>query len=360
MEQTWLAGFAQWLRDVTPVPAMQAAIAVVLTAIAAKLVRAAIRVGLDPLVRRLLPAADRLADVAGQAAARSILLGGALVAAVTLAPDREAELWLVAAARTLLVITWVVASVQGATALLAGLSASPTAPAWAAPSAVPLLNNLLRVSVTLVAIYAVLVSWDVDVTGLVASAGLLGIALSFAAQDTLSNLFAGAAIMVDQPYRVGDYIVLDTGERGQVTYVGLRSTRLVTRDDEEISIPNGVIGRAKIINESGGPEARFRLRVRVGVAYGSDIDHVMAVLLGVAAAHPMVSRHPEPRVRLRAFGESAVEFELLAWITNPAQRGLVLHELHCEVYRAFAREAITIPLPQRELHVRDGRADAAD
>ncbi len=86
---------------------------------------------------------------------------------------------------------------------------------------------------------------------------------SLAAQGTLGNLVAGIAILTDKPYRIGDYIVLDTGERGAVTAIALRSTRLLTRDDVEVSIPNGVMGRAKIVNESGSPERKYRLRVPV-------------------------------------------------------------------------------------------------
>ena len=144
--------------------------------------------------------------------------------------------------------------------------------------------------------------WDINVTGLVASAGIVGLALSFAAQDTLSNLFAGVAIMSDRPYELGDFIILDSGERGEVTKIGLRSTRLLTRDDVEISIPNGVMGATKIVNEAGGPPSRYRIRTQVGVAYGSDVDQVAEVLVSVAADHAKVLKSPEPRARFRAFG----------------------------------------------------------
>ena len=360
MNQTYLGGFAQWLRSIVPSPILQAVVAVVLAVLTAKVAGIAVGIVLRPILMRFIPeTATRLTSIARRATSSSILLGGLLVAGTALFPEATTEQWIVAAARTVIAIIWVVAVIQGTTVLLRGLSQSPEAPAWAAPTAVPLINNVLRVTLALVAVYAVLVAWNINVTGLVASAGILGLALSFAAQDTLSNLFAGAAIMIDQPYRVGDYIVLDTGERGQVTYVGLRSTRIVSRDDEEISIPNGIIGRAKIINESGGPVARYRVRLQVAVAYGSDLDQVTRVLLDVASSHAAIIRAPEPRVRFRKFGESGVELELLAWIADPANRGLVIHDLNCAVYRAFVRESITIPFPQRELHLRDHRTEAS-
>jgi small-conductance mechanosensitive channel len=216
----------------------------------------------------------------------------------------------------------------------------------------PLLTNLLAVIVFLTGAYAILLVWGIDVTGLVASAGIVGLALSFAAQDTLANLFAGVAILTDQPYKIGDFIILDTGERGQVTQIGLRSTRLLTREDVEISIPNGVMGAAKIVNEAGGPPHRFRISASVGVSYGSDIDKVMQILMGVAHDHQTVLAEPEPRARFRIFGESSLDFELQCWISRPADRGRVVHELNCEIYRQFAAGGIEIPFPQRDVHIK--------
>jgi small-conductance mechanosensitive channel len=217
----------------------------------------------------------------------------------------------------------------------------------------PLLKNAAAVLLFVAAAYTILIAWDVNVTGLVASAGILGLALSFAAQDTLANLFAGVAILADRPYQIGDYIILDSGERGQVTHIGLRSTRLLTRDDVEVSIPNSVMGNAKIVNEAGGPPSRYRIRASVGVAYGSDIDKVIEVLLGVATDHPKVHANPEPRARFRTFGESSLDFDLLCWIERPAHRGLVLHELNCAIYKRFGAEGIAIPFPQRDLYIKE-------
>ena len=219
-------------------------------------------------------------------------------------------------------------------------------------SMLPLLQTIFKVTLLALAIYFFFLAWNINVTAWLASAGIVGLALSFAAKDTLSNLFAGVSIAADAPYRTGDFIRLDTGERGRVTHIGLRSTRILTRDDVEITIPNGIIGNAKIINEAGGPSARHRIRVPVGVAYGSDIDHVIETLAGVASGHEEVCETPAPRVRFRAFGNSSLDFELLCWINQPVDRGRLLHELNCSVYKAFQREKIEIPFPQHDLHVR--------
>lgn len=215
-----------------------------------------------------------------------------------------------------------------------------------------LLHNVLKIVLVALAVYFMFLAWNIDVTAWLASAGIVGLALSFAAKDTLSNLFAGVSIIVDAPYKTGDFIVLESGQRGVVTEIGLRSTRILTRDDIEITVPNGIIGNGMITNEAGGPSMRHRIRVAVGVAYGSDIDNVIEVLGQVASDHKEILNNPEPRVRFRAFGDSSLDFELLGWIARPVDRGRVRHELNCAVYKAFSENNIEIPFPQRDLHVR--------
>jgi MscS family membrane protein len=201
--------------------------------------------------------------------------------------------------------------------------------------------------------YALLQVWDFDPTPWLASAGVVGIAVGFAAKDTLANLFAGFFIIGDAPYRVGDYVLLDSGERGEITRVGIRSTRMLTRDDIEIVIPNAMMANQKIVNESTGRWIKTRMRLPVGVAYGSDVDRVVEILLGVARAHPTLSQDPEPQVRMQGFGDSSLDFELRCWVNHPSQRGLLTHELYMEIYKALGREEIEIPFPQRDLWVRE-------
>ena len=216
----------------------------------------------------------------------------------------------------------------------------------------PLIQNVAKVVLFALAIYFIFLAWDINVTAWVASAGIVGLALSFAARDTLSNLFAGVSIVMDAPYKNGDYIILESGERGIVTHIGLRSTRLLTRDDIEITVPNGIIGNSTIVNEAGGPSQKHRIRIAVGAAYGSDIDKVIAVLEKVATDHEEVCKSPAPRVRFRNFGDSSLDFELLCWIDQPVDRGRLRHELGVGVYKAFNENGVEIPFPQRDLHVR--------
>ena len=220
------------------------------------------------------------------------------------------------------------------------------------PRTLPLLEMSLKLTVVGVVVYLLFVSWHIDVSAWLASAGVIGIAVGFAAKDTLANLFAGFFILADAPYKLGDYIVIDGGLRGRVTAIGLRSTRILTRDDVEITVPNAVIAASRIINESGGPMAAHRLRLVVGVAYGSDVDTVRATLLACATPDAGLCADPEPRVRFRAFLDSSLKFELLFWIEDPATRGRVLDVMHTRVYNAFREAGIEIPFPQQDVHVR--------
>ena len=115
----------------------------------------------------------------------------------------------------------------------------------------PLFNNLGKIAIGLFGAYFIFLSWNININGILASAGVLGVVLGLAAKDTVANFFAGIFLMADSPFKEGDYILLETGERGYVKSMGLRSTRFLTRDDIEITIPNSVIAASKIVNESG-------------------------------------------------------------------------------------------------------------
>jgi MscS family membrane protein len=216
-----------------------------------------------------------------------------------------------------------------------------------------LFDNLSKVVFIAAAIYFIFIFWNINVSAWLASAGIIGIAVGFAAKDTLANLFSGIFILTDAPYKIGDYINLDTGERGKVTHVGLRSTRLLTRDDVEVTIPNAVMANAKIVNETGGPWEKERVRIKVGVAYGSDVDHLKKILQEIAERHPETCKDPAPRVRFRSFGDFSLDFELLCWITEPEQRGRVVDALNTEIYKRLAKEGIEIPYPKRDVYIKE-------
>ncbi|WP_276278485.1 mechanosensitive ion channel family protein [Haloarcula regularis] len=185
---------------------------------------------------------------------------------------------------------------------------------------------------------------------LLASAGVVGIIVGLAARDTLANFFGSLSLYLDGTYKVGDFVVLETGERGRVEDISVRSTVIRTRDDILVTVPNATLNSAAIVNEST-PRRKRRIRVPVGVAYGTDIDHVQEILMDVAENEELVIERPKPRVRFREFGDSSLNFELLCWVSNPALTARATHKLNSEIYHRFQAEGIEIPFPQRDISV---------
>ncbi len=300
---------------------------------------------------------DKLLEILNKPVFYTVLLVGIDIAIHTLEiPDNLLNI-LVGLIKTAVLLIWTASAWKFATLSLRELSRLPKSYKFVQPRTLPLFDNLGKIVIFSGALYFFLLAWDINITAWLASAGIVGIAVGFAAKDSLANLFAGFFIMVDAPYKVGDFINLDGGERGRVTDIGLRSTRILTTDDVEITIPNSVIAGSKIVNESGGPNEKERIRISVGIAYGTDIDIVRDTLLDIAKSNSYVQDEPEPRVRFREFGESELSFQLLFWIAEPVLRGRVIDQLNSEIYRMFKEKGIEIPFPQRIIHMHPEKED---
>ncbi len=214
-----------------------------------------------------------------------------------------------------------------------------------------LVSNLITILLIVGGSYVMLRVWSLDLTPLLTSAGLVTAVGALAARDALSDFFGGITIFLDRPYHIGDYVVLTSGERGEVVNIGIRSTRIRTRDDVHISVPNSVMVGSKIMNETS-LLPQYRIRCRVGVAYDSDLPEVENILLDSLKDNPYVLKDPEPRVRCRNFGDWSVELELLAWIKDPRNRGFALDLIIREVHQAFRQKKIDIPFPRKEITIR--------
>jgi small-conductance mechanosensitive channel len=254
---------------------------------------------------------------------------------------------------TLVILLWAGALMRMGSAVIAAISHHAHAGSMIQPKSVPLFNLLFKMGVGFLAVYFLFLAWRMDLTAWAASAGIIGVAIGFGAKDTLSNLFAGIFILADAPYQVGDFIQLDGGLRGRVTFIGVRSTRILTLDHVEITVPNGIIGNSRIINEAGGPGIAHRLAVDVSVAYGSDIEHVRQVLLKSAEGIDQLCDEPHPEARCMAFGASGINFKLLVWVREPAQRDPVLDVLHTRVYKAFSAAKIEIPYSKHDVYLKE-------
>lgn len=283
----------------------------------------------------------------------TILLVGIILAYLEFQAPAKLDFFILGILQTAIAFIWAKAFMRVGRILLEAVSENVDDISWIESRTLPLFDIILTVVVVSGFLYAVCIVWKIPLTSWLTSAGILGIAVGFAAKDTLSNLFSGIFIVADAPYQVGDFVVLDNKIRGQVLDIGMRSTRLLTRDDVEITVPNAVIANSQIINQTGGPYEKMRVRVKVQVGYGSDVDLVEQVLLGCVEGASHVSSDPAPRVRFRAFGDSGLAFELLAWIEEPVYHGRVLHQLNKRVYEAFNQHNIEIPFSKHDLYVKE-------
>jgi small-conductance mechanosensitive channel len=341
------------LAKIAPNPYLRALVIIVVFYLLAKILDVVINRVIKKWIKRTsFTLDDQILDIFHRPVFVSVMLFGLALAAEQITMPDAVRFLTISGLKTVAIFIWAGAAGRFLKLLLGLLSRDQLRFPLVQERTLPLFNNLLMILVVGLSAYFIFLAWEIDVTAWMASAGILGLAISFAAKDSLANLFSGVFIIADAPYKLGDFIVLDSGERGEVTHIGIRSTRLLTRDDVEITVPNTIMGNAKITNEAGGPHEKYRIRVKVGVAYGSELKKVSDVLLDVARCHPEVCKTPEPRVRFRAFGGSSLDHELLCWVERPVLRGRVLHMLNTEIYNRFIAEGIEIPFPQRDVHLR--------
>lgn len=216
----------------------------------------------------------------------------------------------------------------------------------------PFINNVSRIILyTSVALF-IMWLYKIDITPALASAGVVGVALAFAAKDFIANVFGGISVFFDRPYTVGDYVIIADKYRGEVLEIGMRSTRIKTRDNVMLTVPNSVLITNAIINESGF-DPRLRIRLPMQISYHEDVERVEQILLEVAHFSQHVLKEPKPLVRFREFGDSGIKLELLVTIAHPGQKGFVMHELLKLVNQRFKSEHISIPYPQRDIHVKN-------
>jgi len=185
-------------------------------------------------------------------------------------------------------------------------------------------------------------------------AGALSVGIGFGLQNIVNNFVSGLIILFERPIKTGDWIVVG-GTEGYVKRIRIRSTQIQTFDRADVIVPNSELISNQVTNwmldnESG------RLRLPVGVAYGSDTDKVREILERVALDHPDIISNglmPKPRILFREFGDSSLNFELLAFIHNIDERLRVVSDLNFAVDKAFREAGIEIPFPQRDVHLRD-------
>ncbi len=181
--------------------------------------------------------------------------------------------------------------------------------------------------------------------------GALGVGVGFGLQNIINNFVSGLILQFERPIRVADVVEVQAGLTGTVTRIGIRSSTVQTFQGAEVIIPNATFISGNVTNWTLS-EAKRRLELPVGVAYGSDPKLVKALLERPAVHHPDVLTSPEPAVFFKGFGESSLDFELQFWVMQESNTVKVKSEVALEVMRLLSEANIEIPFPQRDLHLR--------
>ena len=210
----------------------------------------------------------------------------------------------------------------------------------------PIVENVWDVGVVAVLVLALLDVWGISVTALLAPAGLLGIAVGFAARESIANFFGSIALYADETYERGDYIELENGTAGTVRDISVRSTVIQTLGGDLVTVPNAELNNAKVTNRSA-PGAT-RVTAEVGVEYGVDPTTVKSLLR--EAAEPLSETRPS-QAFLQSFGDSAIGFGVAVWIDDAAAHPAVRDELNVAVYEALTAADIEMPYPRRDVSI---------
>lgn len=215
---------------------------------------------------------------------------------------------------------------------------------------IPLFTRLLKIVVFSLSAIIILKKLEQDISGLVVLGGVGSFAIAFAAQDTLSNMISGFVIMTDRPFRVGDRVLLGSGEKGDVFEIGLRSTKILDFDNQMVIVPNAEIISSKIINLSY-PDLTIRVVVNVGVAYGTDIEKTKELLVQICKEHSLVLEEPAPVAYFLDFGDSSLDLSVRCRVPNFGDQWTVAEEIRVEINKRFEKEGIEIPFPQRVVQI---------
>jgi small-conductance mechanosensitive channel len=217
--------------------------------------------------------------------------------------------------------------------------------------ALVLLMRIGRVFLVVLAASLLLTRFGINVAALTAALGIGGLALSLAARDTIADAISGVIILFDRPFRVGDRIeIQELGTWGDVVEIGLRTTRIRTRDNRMVIVPNSTINNNQIVNYSY-PDPRYRIETRVGVAYGSDIEHVRQVITDAVRGVDGVLAEKPVQVLYDEMGDFAMWFRVRWWIESYADTRIMDDRVHTALQHAMDAAGIVSPFPTQTIRL---------
>ncbi|HEX4451550.1 MAG TPA: mechanosensitive ion channel domain-containing protein [Kofleriaceae bacterium] len=210
-------------------------------------------------------------------------------------------------------------------------------------------QKITRYVVMLIGLFVALGTIGVNMSAVMGAGAVLLVGIGFGLQKLAENFISGLLLLLERPVQKGDFIDVG-GLLGTVDDIGLRATRVISRDGVTMIVPNANLVTQMVVNHTVPTESR-RIQIQVGVAYGTDLDHAVKVLTELAPAVKDVLAEPAPEVRHYGFGDSSINLALLCWIAHARDELIIASALRFAIDRAFRREKIEIPFPQRAIHM---------
>ena len=213
----------------------------------------------------------------------------------------------------------------------------------------PFIRRVTMVIIWLIGIIILLSHFEVDVSGLVATLGIGSLAIALAAQATLSDVISGFSIMIDRPFRIGDRIeIQDLDTWGDVVDIGFRSSRIRTRDNRMVIVPNSVIGKSLIVNYSY-PDTQYRIQIQIGLGYDSDIEEAREIIINTVMKVEGVLQDKPVEALFLEFGENALIFRVRWWLESFYDTRRMFDKVNTAMYHALNEAGIEIPNPRLEV-----------
>ncbi len=209
---------------------------------------------------------------------------------------------------------------------------------------IPLTQRVVSILILILAIIVALKHFNYDAWSLVTAMGVGSLAIGLAAKETLTNMISGFSIMLDRPFLPGDRIELSTGEIGDVQDIGLRSTRIKTFDHTILVVPNSALVNSSLVNYCY-PDFKIKARVKVGVAYGSDIEKAKQIMLEITRKVSTILQDPAPRVFFTDFGDFSLNLLMIFWVKEYTQMFDAKDRVNSMIHQRFAEAGIEIPFP---------------
>jgi MscS family membrane protein len=214
-----------------------------------------------------------------------------------------------------------------------------------------LVHSVLKIALIFIIVLYVLTIWGVEIMPLIGALGIAGIAVALALQPVLGNIFSGASMVLDRTIGIGDLVYLDSQTQGKVVKIGMRSTRILTFDNELIIVPNSVLAEGKIQNVAK-PEPQTRVVIPFGVAYGSEIAQVKKLVLEEIEKMEFACKDPAPKIRFLEMADSSLNFKVYFYVETFDHRADAIDEANTRIYNALNREGIEIPFPQMDVNLK--------